>query len=112
MKEEPDEEFPICYVEEIPCPDDIATALEPQETNTKRRRLCEEIPTCYVEEMPCEDECLKRACVVMVYHTDISTMDKDKAKAEAGKETSGEVVTNELHSPLLCASHLDLLFEL
>ena len=27
LKEEPDEEFPICYVEEIP--DDIVTALEP-----------------------------------------------------------------------------------
>jgi hypothetical protein len=112
LKEEPNEEFPICYVEEIPCPDDIATALEPQETDTKRRRLCKDIPTCYVEEMPCDDECSKRACVVMVHHTDIFAMDRDKAKAEARKETSGEVVTNELHSPLLCASHLDLVFKL
>jgi hypothetical protein len=112
LKEEPDEEFPICYVEETPCLDDIATALEPQATDTKRRRLCEDIPTCYVEEMPYEDEGSKRACVVMMHHTDIVAMDKDKAEAKAGKETSGEAVTNELHAPLLRATHLDLVFEL
>jgi hypothetical protein len=39
-------------------------------------------------------------------------MDKDEARAEAGKETSGEAVTNELHAPLLRAAHLDLVFEL
>jgi len=112
VKEEPNEEFPICYMEETPCPDDIATASKPQATTTKRRRLCEDIPTCYVEKMPYEDEGSKRACVVMVHHTYIAAIDKDKAEAEAGKETSGEAVTNELHAPLLRAAHLDLVFEL
>jgi hypothetical protein len=112
VKEEPNEEFPIYYMEETPCPDDIATASKPQATTTKRRRLCEDIPTCYVEKMPYEDEGSKRACVVMVHHTYIAAIDKDKAEAEAGKETSGEAVTNELHAPLLRATHLDLVFEL
>jgi hypothetical protein len=81
LKEEPDEEFPNYYVEEIPCLNDIVTALEPQATDMKRRRLCEDIPNCYVEEIPYEDEGSKRSCVVMVHHTDIAAMDKDKAGA-------------------------------
>jgi hypothetical protein len=112
LKEEPDEEFPNYYIEEVPCLNDIVTALEPQATDTKRRRFCEDIPTFYVEEVPCEDEGWKRARAVMVHHTDIAAMDNDKARAEAGKETSAEVVTNELHAPLLHVTHLDLVFKI
>jgi hypothetical protein len=112
LKEESDEEFPICYVEEIPCSDDTATTLERQATDTKRRRLCEDIRTCYVEEMPYEDEGSKRVDVVMMHHTNIASMEEYKVEAEAGKETLGEVVTNKLHAPLLCPAYLDLVFEL
>jgi hypothetical protein len=112
LKEEPEEEFPICYAEEIPCPDDMATTLEPPATEKKRRRLCEDIPTCYVEEVTYEDEVSKSACTVMMHHTDIAAMDEVEARAEVGKDTSGEAVTSELHAPLLRAAHLDLVFEL
>ena len=81
LKEEPEEEFPICYVEEILCLNDIATTLEPQATETKRERLCEDIPTYYVEEVTYEDEVSKIICAVMMHHTDIAAMDEDKARA-------------------------------
>ena len=88
------------------------TTLEPPATKKKRRRLCEDIPTCYVEEVTYKDEVSKSACIVMMHHTDIAAMDEVEARAEGGKDTSSEAVTNKLHAPLLRAAHLDLVFEL
>jgi hypothetical protein len=58
-----EEEFPIFYVEEIPCPEDIATTPEPQATEPETQagsglkgEPAEEFPICYVEEIPCPDD--------------------------------------------------------
>jgi hypothetical protein len=107
-----EEDFPTCYIEEIPCPENTSTALEPQARDKTRGRLCEDIPTCYVEEVPYMDEVSQRICAVKVHHTDIAAMDKDEASAEAKKGTSGEADTKGMHAPLLRAAHLDLVFEL
>jgi hypothetical protein len=87
LKEEPEEEFPICYAEEIPCLDDMATTLEPPATKKKRGRLYEDIPTCYVKEVTYEDEVMKSACAVMMHHTEITAMNEVEARAEVGKDT-------------------------
>jgi hypothetical protein len=54
-----EEEFPIFYVEETPCPEDFATTLEPQATEPETQagsalkgEPAEEFPICYVEEIP------------------------------------------------------------
>jgi len=91
--------------------DNIAKALKPQATNTKRGRLCEDYPNCYVEEVLYEDEVLKRTCTVMMHHKDIVAMEKNEARAKVEKGTSGEATTNEMHAPLLRATHMDLVFE-
>jgi hypothetical protein len=46
-----EEDFPTYYIEEIPCPKDTTTALEPKERDKIRARLCEDIPTCYIGEV-------------------------------------------------------------
>jgi hypothetical protein len=53
------DEFPTCYVEETPCPEDFATTLEPQATEPETQagsglkgEPAEEFPICYVEEIP------------------------------------------------------------
>jgi hypothetical protein len=50
------EDFPTCYIEEIPCLEDTPTALEPQAKDKTRGRLCEDIPTCYIEKVIYMDE--------------------------------------------------------
>ena len=78
-----EEDFPTCYIEEIPYTEDTPTALEPQERDKTRGRLCED--TCYIEEVPYMDVVSQMTCAVMVHHTDIAAMDKDEASAEAEK---------------------------
>jgi len=46
-----EEDFLTYYIEEIPCPKDTTTSLEPKERDKIRCKLCEGIPTCYVEEV-------------------------------------------------------------
>jgi hypothetical protein len=77
-----DEDFPTCYVEEVPYTENTLTALEPQARDNTRGRLCEDFPTCYVEEVPYMDVVSQGTCAVMVHHTDIAAMDKDEASAE------------------------------
>jgi hypothetical protein len=88
LKGEPVEELPICYVEEIPWPDDY-------------------IPTRHAEKVMNDDEALNNAC---------TGMNVDEARAgmnmEVGNETFSEAVTKDLHGPLLRAEHLALVFEL
>jgi len=48
-----EEDFPTCYIEEIPYTEDTPTALEPQARDKTRGRLCED--TCYIEEVPYMD---------------------------------------------------------
>jgi hypothetical protein len=100
-----EEDFPTYYIEEIPCPKDTTTSLEPQARDKTRGRICEDIPTCYVEEV-------QRTCAVMVHHTDIAARDKDEANAEEEMSTSSEAGAKGMHAPLLHTAHLDLVFEL
>ena len=78
-----EEDFPTCYIEEIPYTEDTPTALEPQARDKTRGRLCED--TFYIEEVPYMDVVSQMTCAVMVHHTDIAAMDKDEASAEAEK---------------------------
>ena len=78
-----EEDFPTCYIEEIPYTKDTPTALEPQARDKTRGRLCED--TFYIEEVPYMDVVSQMTCAVMVHHTDIAAMDKDEASAEAEK---------------------------
>jgi hypothetical protein len=132
-----DEEFPTCYVEEVPYTENTLTALEPQARDNTRGRLCEEFPTCYVEEVPYMDVVSQGTCAVMVHHTDIAAMDKGEGSADTEAVIPGEADTKETkvtpgegdetptptpnrtvhgHSgappPFLHAAHLDLVFEL
>jgi hypothetical protein len=60
----------------------------------------------------------QRTCAVMVHHTDIASMDKDEASAEAEKGNPSEVDTKGMHAcsgahpTFLHAAHLQLVFEL
>jgi hypothetical protein len=107
-----EEDFPTCYIEEISCPEDTLTPMEPQARDKTRGRLSEDIPTCYVKEVTYMDEVSQRTCVVMMHHTDIVARDKDEASEEEEMGTSAEVEKNGMHAPLLDATHLDLVFEL
>jgi hypothetical protein len=107
-----EEDFPTCYVEEIPYTEDT------QARDNTRGRLCEDFPTCYVEEVPYMDVVSQGTCAVTVHHTDIAAMEKDEASAEAGTVIPGEADTKGMHArsgaqpPFLHVAHLDLVFEL
>jgi hypothetical protein len=45
-----EEDFPTCYIDEIPYMEDTPTTLELQARDKTRGRLCED--TCYIEEVP------------------------------------------------------------
>jgi len=93
LKGEPAEELPICYVEEIMCPDDY-------------------IPTCHAKKVPNVEEVLNSACTQLMCNIDMAVMSADDISALVGNETSAEAVTSDLHFPLLCVEHLALVFEL
>ena len=88
LKEEPAEEFPIFYVEEIPWQGDYN-------------------PTHHVEKAMSDDEDQNSVCI---------EMNVDEARAgmnmEVGNETFSKVVNNDLHGPLLRVEHLDIVFKL
>jgi hypothetical protein len=131
-------EFPTCYVEETPCPEDFATTLEPQATEPETQarsdlkgKPAKEFPICYVEEIPwlgdynptrhakkvmSDDEARNSACTEMNVDEAKTGMNVEVAKArmnmEVGNETFNKAINNDLHSPLLCAEHPTLVFEL
>jgi hypothetical protein len=93
-----EEDFPTCYIEEIPYMEDTPTALEHEARDKTRGRLYEDISTCYIEEVPYMDVVSQRTCAVMVHHTDIASMDKDKASAEGKKGNPSEADTKGMHA--------------
>jgi hypothetical protein len=113
-----EEDFPTYYIEEIPYTEDTPTSLEPQARDKTRGRLYEDIPTCYIEEVPYMIVVSQRTCAVMVHHTDIASMDKDKASTEEEKGNIGEADTKGMHArsgahpTFLHVAHLELVFEL
>jgi len=113
-----EEDFPTYYIEEIPYTQDTPTTPEPQERDKTRGRLCEDLPTCYIEEVPYMIVVSQRTCVVMVHHTDITSMDKDEASAEAERGIPSEADTKGMHAcsgahpPFLHPAHLELVFDL
>jgi phage FluMu protein Com len=113
-----EEDFPTCYIEEIPYTEDTPTALEPQARDKTRGRLSEDLPTCYIEEVPYMIVVSQRTYAVMVHQIDIASMDKDEASAEAEKGNPGEADTKGMHArsgahpPFLHTAHLELVFQL
>jgi hypothetical protein len=124
-----EEEFPIFYVEETPCPEDFATTLDPQANEPEthagsalKGEPAEEFPTYYVEEIPWPSDYIPTCHTEKVRNDDealnsvCAGMNVDEARAgmnvEVGNETFGKEAANDLHGPLLCAEHLALVFEL
>jgi hypothetical protein len=97
LKGEPAEEFPICYVEEIPWSGDYN-------------------PTRHAEKVMNNDEARNSACAEMNVDEARAEMNVDEARAgmnvEVGNETFDEAVNNDLHGLLLHAEHLALMFKL
>jgi hypothetical protein len=106
LKGEPADEFPLCFVEEIPWTGDYS-------------------PTSHAEKATSEDEVRDNACAEMNVDKTRAEMNVDVARAglnviearagmnvEVGNETFDEAGNNDLHGPLLRAEHLALVFKL
>jgi hypothetical protein len=131
------DEFPTCYVEEVPYTENTLAALEPQARGNMRGGLCEEFPTCYVEEVPYMDLVSQGTYTVIEHHEDITAMDKGVGNTGTEVVTPGKAATREMkfalgegdetlspppnqamhgHTgappPFLHATHMDLVFEL